>query len=84
MNSHMDDSSWVLLLTKLYLIEKQCMEVAPMQNIQYARIDLPTIAGVAKDPLISYIMMDKVSIVLTYKDWNIYFDVHGMYFYLIL
>ena len=57
----MDDSSWKKLLEYIFKIEAKCHEVAPWYDIMYIRINLPAIAGLAKDPLISYQMMDKVA-----------------------
>ena len=63
MNTDMDDEIWKTLLTYIFKVEDECMKLKwtrPGHFHQLVRIDLPTIAGVAKDPLISSEMMSKV------------------------
>ena len=58
----MDDKTWEKILTYVFKVERLCLEqlwIKP-EDKRFIRIDLPTIAGVTMEPLISYQMMKKV------------------------
>ena len=63
MNNHVNDKNWQDFLKYVYEVEKICsnFEQFGHSDRMWTTIDLPSISGVAYDPLISYQMMSKVA-----------------------